>query len=262
MSMAEPGKDWSAAQYLKFGDERTRPARDLLAALPQHSPARVVDLGCGPGNSTALLVERFPAASVSGLDSSPDMLSQASRRLPGVDFLHRDIAHWHTSDRYDVVYSNAALQWLPDHEALFPRLLDLLAPGGSLAVQMPDNMAEPSHTSVDEIAADPEWAPRLRAGDAERRHVLTPARYHALLAPIAAHVDIWRTTYFHVLGGHDDIVAWFEGSRLRPYLNLLDEGEKARFLDRYRARIAELYPRQPDGRVLLAMPRLFILATR
>lgn len=262
MGDAGSGADWSAAKYLKFGDERTRPARDLLAALSLDAPRRVIDLGCGPGNSTELLSTRFADATVEGLDSSPEMLAQASARLPDIAFVHQPIEHWRPEHAYDLVFSNAALQWLPDHASLFPKLLEKLAPGGSLAIQMPDNMAEPSHTTVDEIAAASEWAGRLRAGHAERRHVLTPAQYYSLLAPLSARLDIWRTTYFHALAGPDDIVAWFKGSRLRPYLNLLHERERVVFLDRYRALIAERYPRQSDGRVLLAMPRLFIVATR
>src|SRR5690606_20432390 len=153
--------DWSAHQYLKFEDERTRPARDLLAQVPVANPRRVVDLGCGPGNSTELLAGRWAQAEVSGIDSSLDMLSEARARLPGVSFGLGDAGTWRPSEPVDVIFANAVFQWLPDHPAVLRRLIGCLAPGGALAVQMPDNLGEPSHRLMREAAADMPFAGKI-----------------------------------------------------------------------------------------------------
>ena len=253
---------WSAAQYVKFEDERSRPVADLLAALPTTPVATAVDLGCGPGNSTALLLRRWPGADVVGLDSSPDMIAAARARLPNVRFETADIAAWAPSACFDLILSNAALQWVPDHERLFPALMDKVAPGGSLAVQMPDNLDEPTHRLMRAVAADGPWAARL-AGAATTRTARHAADwYYALMRPHATRVDVWRTTYFHPLAGHAAIVEWLRGSGLRPFLDRLDADDRPAFLDHYLAAIIEAYPALPDGTVLLPFPRLFIVAIR
>lgn len=265
-----PAADWSAAQYTLFEDERTRPVRDLLAAVPTRPDRvlRAVDLGCGPGNSTALLIERYPAAAVIGLDSSADMLDAACRRLPGIGFLRGDIAAWRAETPYDVILSNAALQWVPDHAALLPRLAGMLAPGGSLVVQMPDNHDEPSHALMRAVAAEAPWAAALADAASARTPIGRAEWYYALLRPVCTRVDIWRTTYFHVLGGGvrgdgaDAVVEWVRGTGLRPFLAPLGDEARDGFLARYRALVAQAYPPQPDGAVLLPFPRLFIVATR
>ncbi|MEC9367756.1 MAG: trans-aconitate 2-methyltransferase [Pseudomonadota bacterium] len=254
--------DWSARQYLRFEDERTRPARDLLNAIGTQSPARVIDLGCGPGNSTELLAQRFPQAEVEGLDSSPDMVKQAHARLPGIRFQTADLNRWTPDTPYDVIFSNAVLHWLPDHESLLPRLMKQLSPGGSIAFQMPDNLDEPSHSSMRDVAALARFKAKLGSADGERTAIGTPDDYYRILKPLGARVDIWRTVYTHVLDGAEAIVEWFKGSGLRPYLARLDEGERAEYLAAYLDRIREAYPPQPDGKVLLAFPRLFVVAGR
>src|SRR5438105_4226944 len=153
--------DWSARQYLKFEDDRTRPSRDLLAQVPLTAPRRVVDLGCGPGNSTELLIERYPDAEVAGLDSSPDMLRQARERLPRGIFVQADLATWSPEPRTDLLFANAVFQWVPDHPAVLRRLLAALPAGGVLAVQMPDNTEEPALALMREVAKSPRWAERL-----------------------------------------------------------------------------------------------------
>lgn len=250
---------WSAARYAQFLDERTRPARDLLAAVPLAAPRAVADLGCGPGNSTALLAARWPEARVLGVDSDPDMLRAAREALPGHDFLQADIADWRPETPPDLIYANASLQWLDDHEALFPRLLGLLAPGGVLAVQTPDNLCEPSHFAMRAVAADPRWADRLTEAGERRKPTIPPLRLHALLRPLCARVDVWRTVYHFELAGVEAVVEWFQGSALRPYLEALEPQEQADFLSAYREAVAPAYP-EADGRTLLAFPRAFFVA--
>lgn len=252
---------WSARQYSTFEQERTRPVRDLVAAIPTRDVRRAIDLGCGPGNSTEVLAERFPQARVTGLDNSEDMLKAARERLPGVAFELADIGAWRPGVAFDVILANASLQWLPDHDTLYPHLVRQLAPGGSLAVQTPDNLGEPAHRLAREVAASGPWADRIGAIEHPARHEV--AFYYQLLKPHASTVDVWRTTYFHPLaGGPAAVVEWFKGSALRPYLAALDEGEKAAFLERYLTAIAQAYPALGDGTVLLPFPRLFIVAQR
>lgn len=251
---------WSAAQYLKFAEDRTRAARDLLAAVPADTPGHVVDLGCGPGNSTALLVGRFPGAAVTGIDTDPDMLATARKALPYVRFEQADITGWSPQRPVDLLFANASLQWVDDHEALFPRLLGYLAPGGSLAVQMPDNLNEPTHRAMREIAQAPEWRDRLQDTRANRKPLIPPHALYALLRPTCSRVDVWRTVYHFELEGVAGIVEWFKGSALPPYLAPLDPDEQARFLSEFHDAITPHYP-ETDGRSLLAFPRYFFVAT-
>jgi trans-aconitate 2-methyltransferase len=253
---------WSAAQYLKFEDERTRPARDLVQRIPNVEALSAADIGCGPGNSTAVLRERYRQARIVGVDSSPDMIAAARRRLPDVAFEVADIAHWEGRG-FDVILANATLQWVPGHEALLPALIARLADGGSLAAQTPDNLDEPSHRLMREVAADGPWAAKL-AGAAGARAPRQSAEWHyRLLRAHARRVDVWRTTYFHPLaGGASAVVEWLKGTGLRPFLDPLGADEREAYLARYEAAIADAYPAEADGTVLLPFPRLFYIATR
>jgi trans-aconitate 2-methyltransferase len=255
-------QDWNARQYLKFEDERTRPPRDLLAQVPLQSPRRVVDLGCGPGNSTELLIERYPQAEVIGLDSSPDMLRQARERLPACAFAAGDLATWSPQERTDLLFANAVFQWVPDHPAVLRRLLEALPEGGVLAVQMPDNTTEPALALMREVAGAGPWASKLASSSAARDDLPTPADYYELLRPVCGHLDIWHTVYNHVMAGPQGIVEWFKGSALRPFLSPLDDDMRGGFITDYTARVARAYPARFDGKVLLRFPRLFIVAVR
>ncbi len=253
---------WSPAQYLKFADERSRPARDLLAAVPLSKVRRAVDIGCGPGNSTELLVERFPDAEITGLDSSPEMLVAARERLPGVAFIEADVATWTPEPPTDLLYANAAFQWVPDHQAVLKRLFAALPAGGVLAVQMPDNVAtEPSHMLMRAVASEAPWAEKFRDPVA-RETIGTPADYYNMLQSMAARIDVWHTLYNHPLAGAAAIVEMVRSTGLRPYLARLDTGEQADFLARYQAKLKEAYPPLADGKVMLRFPRLFIVAVR
>jgi trans-aconitate 2-methyltransferase len=254
-------RDWNPALYSRFEDERTRPAAELLARVPLQAARTVFDLGCGPGNSTDLLVQRFPQAIVVGTDNSPAMLEAARSRLPQASFELSDIRSWQV-EAADLIYANASLQWLPGHDTLLPRLFGMLAPGGVLAVQMPDNLDEPSHQLMRETAADPRWAALIGDANTVRARILPAEQYHDLLAPAGATVDVWRTTYHHRMGSPADIVQWLRGTGLKPFVDPLPALLQAEFLHDYEQRIAHAYPRRADGSRLLAFPRLFIVAQR
>lgn len=254
---------WSAKQYVTFEDERTRPVRDLLNAIPNRDVRRAIDLGCGPGNSTEALAAHFPDASVSGMDSSQDMIDTARKRLPDISFELASIESWRAIEPPDVIFANAALQWVPDHAALFPRLVGSLAEGGSLASQTPDNLDEPAHVLMREIAANGPWADKLAKAASAREPRRSADWYYNLLKSHCSRVDVWRTIYHHPLkGGANAIVEWFKGTGLRPFINPLTDNEREDYLDRYRAELAKAYPTMDDGSVLLPFPRLFIVATR
>lgn len=252
--------DWSPSLYTRFEDERTRPARDLLAQVPLEAPRRVVDMGCGPGNSTELLAARWPGAELIGLDSSPAMLEAARQRLPQVQFAEADALRWIPEAGTDLVFANAIYQWVPQHLEILPRVLAALAEGGVLAVQMPDNTAEPSHRLMREVAAAGPWAARL--ANAARGPLPAPRIYYDALKPYARRVDIWHSTYNHVLDGADAVVDWVRSTGLRAFLDPLAQDEQTQFLLAYRAQIAEAYPPAADGKVLLRFPRLFVVAVR
>ncbi len=254
--------DWSPAQYLKFADERTRPARDLLAQVPLSSPAVVYDLGCGPGNSTALLVERFPQARVTGIDNSPAMLEQARKACPGASFALADLARWQPDDAPDLLFSNATFQWVPHHLEVVARLAAELKPGGAMAIQMPDNLAEPSHRLMAEAAEEGPWRLKLSQASAAREPLPAASAYYARLKPLFARLDIWHTIYNHPLNGTRGIVEWVKSTGLRPYLDPLAPEEDQAFLADYERRLGGAYPADADGTVLLRFPRLFIVGLR
>jgi trans-aconitate 2-methyltransferase len=254
---------WSAAQYLKFEDERTRPARDLLAQVPADLPAGTVyDLGCGPGNSTELLVQRFPGRGVKGVDNAADMLKAARQRLPGVDFAECDLATWRPPAPAALLYANAVFQWLPDHVARLADLMEGLRPGGVLAVQMPDNLDEPSHRLMEESARTSPWQGAFAQGTPRRSRLPGPAGYVDALGPKAARVDVWHTVYNHPMADARAIVEWVKATGLRPYLDRVPEEHREAFLADYEGRIAAGYPPLADGRLLLRFPRLFIIAVK
>jgi trans-aconitate 2-methyltransferase len=251
---------WSAGQYVKFEDERSRPSVELVGRIPVTSPRRIVDIGCGPGNSTEIVRARWPEAEVIGLDSAPDMLRAARERLPDMTFIAADAATWEPPPDVDIFFSNATMQWVPGHRDVLARLMGALPKGGALAVQVPDNQSEDTHALMRAVAAEGPWSARFREPIA-REVIAAPSAYYDLLRPSGT-VDIWHTVYYHPLADADAIVEWVKGSGLRPFLDRLDAGEKKAFLAEYRARIAAAYPPRVDGKVLLRFPRLFLVATK
>lgn len=252
---------WDPTQYLQFGSERLRPAIDLLARIPLEAPHSVYDLGCGPGTATALLRARWPKGQITGLDSSRAMLEQARALYPEIAWREGDLELWTPDEPADVIFSNAALHWVDRHEALFPRLASFLSPGGVLAVQIPFNFTAPIHTSVDETIRDGPWRERLEPC-LRSWPVMEPPRYYEILRSAARGIDIWETTYVHVLEGEDPVVEWLKGTALRPVLDRLSADEAESFLEAYRRRIRTHYPREKDGKTLLPFRRIFIVATR
>lgn len=257
-------KDWNAAQYLKFEAERTRPSRDLLAQIPLKSPKRILDLGCGPGNSTQVLAQHFPNAKVSGVDSSPDMIKKAQSTYPNIDFELGDLNTYKPKEPVDVMFSNAVLHWVPykSRVAVIKRLLETLPSGGVFAFQVPDNWREQSHECMRQVASEGSWAGKMDGGEPHKAPFQSAQELYDAFKPVCSEVDIWYTTYHHVLDDHQAIVEWFKGSGLRPFIDPLSEDDSAAFQAAYLDRLKQGYPLQYDGKVLLRFPRLFVVAVR
>jgi trans-aconitate 2-methyltransferase len=251
---------WEPDRYLQFSDERLQPAIDLLNRIPLARSERIVDLGCGAGNVTRLLTQRWPEADITGLDSSPEMLDRARRVLPTARFELSGVEHWEPDGPPDLLFSNAALHWVGDHSSLFPRLLDSLSPGGVLAVQMPGNFEAPSHRLIRELAASPAWTGKL--GPGRMGAVLPMADYQHILAPRCTRLSLWETTYWQSMSGPAPVLDWLRGTTLIPYLAPLDDVTRAAFLAELGASLAAAYPADATGTTLFPFRRIFILAQR
>lgn len=248
--------DWNPSLYLQYGAERTRPAAELLARIALNDVSSIVDLGCGPGNSTALLHQRWPSARIVGVDNSPAMLEQARVAVPECRFIEADIQRFRPEHALNLIYANASLQWVPGHYELLPLLVSLLALNGVLAIQMPDNQQEPTHVLMREVAYEQGYPDRSR--DA----LPGVHAYYDILSEARCEVDIWRTTYYHKMSSHQAIIDWVSATGLRPWLQELNESEQRNYLKRYQELLEQQYPLQENGQILLAFPRLFIVARR
>lgn len=253
---------WDPDVYERYKTYRDRPALDLMVQLPSHDFHEIWDLGCGTGEHAALLAARHPGARVHGLDSSPDMLAAARRRAAAVDWVLGGVEDWVPDAAPDLIFSNAALQWLPDHDQLFPRLVAGLAGGGVFACQMPMAFETQHHRILRETAEEGAWA-SLTASARLIRPTPSMDDYYGWLAPLCGEIDLWTTTYLHALEGDDPVVEWMAGTALRPYLDVLtDPPLREAFLDAFRNRIAQAFPAREDGVTLFPFPRLFMIATR
>ena len=254
--------NWDPEQYQRFSDERSRPFFDLLARVPDDDVHCVADLGCGPGNLTETLVARWPETQIWGVDNSPEMLTAAAKLPPHphLQFVTGDIATWQSERSLDRLISNAALQWVPDHPTLMPRLVSLLASRGVLAVQMPYNFDEPTHTFLEELCTQEPWVTIL--GPRKPQYfVQTPAWYADTLQALGMAVDLWETIYYHILQGPDAVLEWVKGTALRPTLNKLNSSQQQEFLAVYGGKLRAAYPTGPHG-TLFPFKRLFFVARR
>jgi trans-aconitate 2-methyltransferase len=249
---------WSPEQYLKFSQPRLRPAMDLLNRISLDAPQQVYDLGCGAGNVTVAIHERWPNARITGIDNSAPMLAQASKLLPQLQWTLQRLDEWHPDLPADLIYSNAAIQWLPNHEHLLPALINALAPGGVLAVQMPRNFGAPSHTLIAQVARNGSWHQKL-ASLLGPPPVAEPAVYYSMLSPLACSIDIWESEYLQALSGADPVKEWTKGTALIPFLDRLDASERVAFEDEYARCLRAAYPPRADGITLFPFRRLFIV---
>jgi len=252
---------WNPAQYERFRTARERPGQDLLAAIPPLDPGQIVDLGCGTGYLTRQLGQNFPRARVTGVDNDRAMLAKAAAEPSGVTWELGDAAQWRPGRPVDLIFSNAALQWLPDHHALFPHLAGALAADGVLAIQMPRNFNAPSHRLLQELATEGPWADTLK-GALHHDTVLAPDAYYRLLRPHCRQLDIWETEYLHILPGPDPVLEWVKGTTLLPVMARLDEDMAATFRDLYAERLRTAYPPERDDHTLFPFRRLFIVARK
>ncbi|MEU8822410.1 trans-aconitate 2-methyltransferase [Streptomyces sp. NPDC048636] len=266
--------NWDPKQYLRHSGYRTRPFLDLLARVPQlpagpGSPPRIADLGCGPGNVTTLLFDRWPDARITGLDNSAEMLETA-RPLAGpttggghLGFASADLAHWVPDETYDLIVSNATFQWVPSHADAFPAWLDGLRPGGTLAFQVPGNFTAASHTLMRELAESPRWHDRLAGVLRHRDAVRDPVGYLDLLSGLGCEVETWETTYVQILQGPDPVLDWVKGTGLRPVITTLADDPRAceEFIAEYRELLREAYPARPYG-TPFPFRRIFVVARK
>lgn len=255
-------KAWNPELYLQFEAQRTRPARELLARINHPDAQYISDLGCGPGNSTELLYQAYPQGNILGVDSSETMLDEAKRRLPSCQFQLADIITWQPEVAQDIIYANASLQWVADHQKLMRHLVQQLAGDGILAFQVPDNLEQPSHELMRKVAIQGQWKSKIGEDAFRRNRLLTTDEYYDFLAGNGCKIDIWRTTFYHVMPSVAAIVDWVRSTGLRPFLNPLNESEQQEFLHAYWVELKQAYSVRKDGSVLLAFPRLFVVAQR
>ena len=261
------GTRWDPGQYHRFTDHRLRPALELLGRVPVEDASLVCDLGCGSGNVTRLIAERFAAACVVGVDISNEMLAKAAETSSRIEWVRADIANWEPERAPELIYSNAALHWIDDHAALIPRLFGFLAPGGCFALQMPLSYSMPSHVLMRDTLSNggvggSRLGDRALAASVARKWVLDAEEYHDLLAPEAKSVDVWETEYVQQLEGEDPVFEWVKATGLRPILNDLHGAERERFIEVYRERLSRAYPRRAGGHTLYPFRRLFMVAIR
>ena len=253
--------DWNPTQYLRYGNERIRPALDLMGRINLDSAEIIYDLGCGTGTITGILKERWSQAAVTGVDSSPNMLERTQDVQSGVMWEHADLNKWVPSEPADLIYSNAAFHWLDGHDALFPRLMSFLKDGGVLAVQMPENWNAPSHSNIAATARESKWAERLVPHLMENP-VADPNFYYDMLSPLSTSLDMWESIYMHILNGDDPVVEWTKGTVLPPLLSHLPEEEHEEFISSYGMKVSKAYPKRSDGKTILPFRRLFMVAAK
>lgn len=254
--------NWNSAQYMKFLKERTLPSVDLANRITAESPKKIIDIGCGPGNSTKVLAERFPNAEITGADNSAEMINRAKENCPDLNFILFDAASDFSAleKDYDVVFSNACIQWVPNHPLLLKNMMSVLKPGGTLAVQIPMNYEEPIHQIISKLVSGEKWknkfcSPRIF-------YTLSESDYFGLLSDISSDFSIWKTVYFHRMPSHESIIEWYKGTGLRPYLSVLDEADAEEFEKDVYREVVKSYPIQENGEIIFRFPRFFFTAVK
>ena len=252
--------DWQPNLYLEFDKERTQPSVDLVTKINIENPGRIIDIGCGPGNSTNVLKARWPNAEIIGLDNSEAMVSEAKSKYPAMSWLCADASGDLTKlGSFDIVFSNAAIQWITNQEILLPKLFGMLNRGGVLAVQVPCTKFMPIHTEVEKLAANDKWRNKF-AGMASTYSIHTADYYYDIICNLNEEVDLWETHYYHIMKSHADIVRWFRGTGLRPYLDCLKDNEThTEFIKEYENALKAVYHVQPDGKILFPFTRIFFV---
>ena len=250
---------WDPAQYLTFGGHRIRPALDLLSAIPLKAPKTILDLGCGPGNVTPFLQNRWPDARIVGLDNSKEMLEKACSEHPNMEWINANLSEWKPEEPFDLLYSNAVLHWVEDHNSIFPLLLTWVKPGGYVAIQMPRNFKAQSHITVYDTIRNGDWRDRLEYLIRDEP-TSPPSFYYDLLKPLVQSLELWETEYQQILEGENPVPEYVKGSWLKPFLDALKEPEKSIFEAKYKRDVLVHYPPQTDGKTLFPFRRLFIVA--
>jgi trans-aconitate 2-methyltransferase len=251
---------WEPQTYLRYADIRFRAGLDLMARIPKSEYSSIYDLGCGTGHLTRILADTFANSTVTGIDSSSEMLAEARREFPTLNWQQADIRSWRPAAPPHLIYTNAALHWVPKHEDLLPALLNALRPGGVLAMQVPRHFASPSHLGLKELVMQTEWSAKLEP--LLLAPIPPPETYWRWLSPHARNIDLWETIYLQVLDGKDPVVNFMRGTALRPFLSVLSEREAAKFIDAFAERMGAAYPVQPNGQTLFPFRRLFLVAQR
>lgn len=253
--------DWNSNQYMKFGAERTQPSIDLISRIADSAPKRILDIGCGPGNSTHRLAEQFPDAEILGVDYSEDMLKKAKATYPELKFeqscMPDDLDK--LDGNFDLIFSNACIHWIPDHESLIPAIFDKLGNGGVLAVQIPFIQEAPFYRLLNLLVNTVEWK---KLSSIHNFHNLMPEDYYDILSGLSKDFNIWETTYYHTVESHGSVIEWYKGSGLRPYLDMLSDKERPEFIADLTEIIAENFPHRDNGKIILKMPRLFFTAKK
>ena len=254
--------EWSAEQYSKFKTERTLPAIELVGAINNDNVRTAIDVGCGTGNSTAALKKRFPSARIIGADNSDEMLTSARKNYPELEFIkldaEKDIVN--ISDRYDVVFSNACIQWIPNHKLLLKRLMGAVKKEGTLAIQIPQQAKHPMHKIIKSVADSQKWAKKIPVS--RLYHTLTEEEYFDILSELSGNFRMWETTYFHAMPSHQSIVEWYKGTGLRPYLDQLSDSDRVEFENDVLTETQRFYPVQQNGEIIFRFPRLFMIAVK
>jgi trans-aconitate 2-methyltransferase len=254
--------NWNPEQYLKFKNERTQPSIDLISKIKLGDPRFIIDIGCGPGNSTQALYRRWPTAEIVGLDNSEEMIKKAREDYPMQKWVLADASVFESDQKYDLVFSNATLQWIPNHEKLFPRLFNLLNDKGAVAVQVPAHMDSPINRALSSVASSKRWY-SFTGGDLAKQSInlQSPDYYYDLLSPMASDLDLWVTIYYHVLSSHEGLIEWYKGTGMRPYLERLpDDASRAEFENEVLEECRSSYKLQMNGTILFPFRRVFFVA--